>query len=610
MPRQIVTLGSLGLVAAALLLVAPMPALAQKERVLQARGDGPMLAAMPERRRPGAPRRDAEPLPAIDPTKVPPPSPMLPRESIPVPDRWRLIEAIGVNEKWWDPYNQNTLKADRPLFDEWFLNIALISDTIYEPRRIPTPTGVQSSDRVNTLDIFGDTNQSLFNENLIVSLSFLRGDTAYRPPDYEFRVTPVFNYNRSEVEERRVLFADPGKGTKRHDRDIGIQEAFFDYHIRNVSDRFDFDSVRAGIQPIQVDFRGFVFQDQQLGLRFFGNRNNNVFQYNLAYFRRLEKDVNSGLNDIRKELREDDVFIANLYYQDFPVLGFVSQGVIIHNRNKEDSDFFFNKNGFLERPASFGDERGRSYRVTYLGLNGDGHFGRLNLTGSLYYLTGTDDHNQFSGVKSEVEAHFAAFEASVDFSWIRWRASFLLASGDDDAFDDKEKGFDAIFENPQFAGADTSFWIRQGIPLIGGGGVALAQRNAVLPSLRSSKEHGQSVLFELQQPRHRPARHRRRRRSDAGNSPVHRPARHRRRRRSDAGNSPVGQYQPAPVPRNGIARVPTQSGRHRHRDRSGHLAGADLAAVVQSEHHLSLVGRDSSGRRRFPAIVCDRPQRG
>ena len=100
-----------------------------------------------------------------------------------MPDRWRLIEAVGVNEKWWDPYNQNTLKADRPLFGEWFLNIALISDTIYELRRIPTPTGVQSSDRVNTLDIFGDTNQSLVNENLIVSLSFLRGDTAYRPPD-------------------------------------------------------------------------------------------------------------------------------------------------------------------------------------------------------------------------------------------------------------------------------------------------------------------------------------------------------------------------------------------------------------------------------------------
>jgi len=48
------------------------------------------------------------------------------------------------------------------------------------------------------------------------------------------------------------------------------------------------------------------------------------------------------------------------------------------------------------------------------------------------------------------------------------------------------------FENPQFAGGDTSYWIRQGIPYIGGGGVALTQRNGVLAGLRSSKEHGQS----------------------------------------------------------------------------------------------------------------------
>ena len=47
-------------------------------------------------------------------------------------------------------------------------------------------------------------------------------------------------------------------------------------------------------------------------------------------------------------------------------------------------------------------------------------------------------------------------------------------------------------ENPQFAGADTSFFIRQAVPLIGGGGVALSARNGVLPSLRSSKDQGQS----------------------------------------------------------------------------------------------------------------------
>ncbi|MDH4126782.1 MAG: hypothetical protein OEV69_14230, partial [Gammaproteobacteria bacterium] len=52
--------------------------------------------------------------------------------------------------------------------------------------------------------------------------------------------------------------------------------------------------------------------------------------------------------------------------------------------------------------------------------------------------------------------------------------------------------FDAIFENPLIAGADMSFWIRQAIPLIGGGRVAISGQNAVLNSLRSSKGQGQS----------------------------------------------------------------------------------------------------------------------
>ena len=116
----------------------------------------------------------------------------------------------------------------------------------------------------------------------------------------------------------------------------------------------------------------------------------------------------------------------------------------------------------------------------------------MNLTGSYYFAFGTDDKNPFSSRKSDIRAWFTAVEASVDFSWIRVRGSLAYASGDRDAFDDEENGFDAIFENPQFAGADTSFWIRQQIPLIGGGGVGLSSRNAMLPALRTSKEHGQS----------------------------------------------------------------------------------------------------------------------
>jgi hypothetical protein len=68
----------------------------------------------------------------------------------------------------------------------------------------------------------------------------------------------------------------------------------------------------------------------------------------------------------------------------------------------------------------------------------------------------------------------------------------VLASGDKDPYDNKSTGYDAIMENPQIAGSDTSFSIRQGLPLIGGGGVALSGRNGILPSLRSSKDEGQS----------------------------------------------------------------------------------------------------------------------
>jgi hypothetical protein len=285
---------------------------------------------------------------------------------------------------------------------------------------------------------------------------------------------------------------DPRRGKTRTDEHIGVQAAFIDKHLRNVSDRFDFDSIRIGIQPFSSDFRGFLFQDNQLGIRLFGNRNNNIFQYNLAWFRRLEKDTNSGLNDVTKDIRDDDVFVANLYWQDFPVKGFFSQATVLHNRNTEDNEFYFDENRFIQRPASLGFERPRGYDVTYVGYNGDGHFGRLNLTASAYYAFGDTKPGVFVNEKVDVRAGFFAAEASMDFDWIRPRLSFLYTSGDDDPFDDEANGFDAVFENPQFAGSDTSYWIRQGVPLIGGGRVALSGRNAVIPSLRSSKEEGQS----------------------------------------------------------------------------------------------------------------------
>jgi len=412
--------------------------------------------------------------------------------SVPVPDRWRIVDALGYQDRWFDPYNRNILKADKPVFGDWFFNLGVISDTVVEARDIPTPVGPIATESPGEIDVFGDNNQLAAIQNVALEFELYQGDTVFKPPEYEFRFTPVFNANYVKLEEINGVNVDPRKGRTRADDFVGIQAAFVDKHLRNVSDRFDFDSIRVGIQPFSSDFRGFLFQDNQLGVRLFGNRRNNVVQYNLAWFRRIEKDTNSGLNDLGQPLRDDDIFIANLYWQDLPVRGYTSQVLLAYNRNAEDHGSQYDKNGFIVRPASFGQERPRSYDVGYVGYNGDGHFGRLNLTTSLYYAFGEEDTSVFVDEHSDISALFAAAELSVDIDWIRPRLSFLYGSGDDDPFDDKSTGFDAIFENPQFAGADTSYWIRQAVPLIGGGRVALSGRNAVLASLRSSKDEGQS----------------------------------------------------------------------------------------------------------------------
>jgi hypothetical protein len=433
-------------------------------------------------------------IPTIDPGQVPPPSPLLPRETVPVPDRWRIVDQLGiVNQHVFDPYNPNTLKGDRPVFGEdWFFNLGVISDTLFEARKLPTPIGAQSSQDPQANDQFGRGRQSTFAQNLIVSLSLLKGSTTFKPPELEFRFVPVLNYNVSKVEEVRALRIDPRSGTRRTDHFAAIQEAFVDYEYNIASEYFDFDDIRVGIQPFISDFRGFLFQDQPVGIRFFGSRESNRWQYNLAWFRRLDKDTNSGLNDIGKPLRKDDVFVANLFRQDFLVPGFTLQGTVIHNINRETADAFLDNNGFQIRPAIFGDARPHKYSVTYLGASGDGHFGRWNTTASLYYAVGRDDRNPFSQQPADITAFYGVGEVSRDFDWIRVRGTALYASGDKNPYDGRETGFDAILENPQIAGADTSFWIRQAVPLIGGGGVALSGRNGVLASLRSSKDQGQS----------------------------------------------------------------------------------------------------------------------
>ncbi len=471
------------------------------------------VAAQPEtaeRHRPG--RTAAAPAPIrIDPDAVIPPqlqdlygcepslsggglyalSPCTP----PVPDRWRLATTLGlVHPRLTDPYNQNVLKGDLPIFgsQDWFFIASLVSDTVIEPRSFPVPVGTVASERAGSNDPFGRSDSFLLSQTVLASAEFVQGSTAFKPQVWDVKLTLGFNLNFATSPERQILSVKSTDGTTRTDGFVGVQEAFVERHLRDVSERYDFDSLRIGVQPFSVDFRGFLFQDDQAGVRLFGDRDGNRWQYNLAVFDRLDKDANSGLNDITSP-RKDYVFVANLYRQDLPRPGFTSQVALLYNMNREGSEFERDTDGFPVRPALLGDDRGRDYDVVYLGYNGDGRFGRVNLTTSFYYALGQDRDNPFTGRAADISAFFLAAEPSYDFSYLRVRGSALYASGESHPNGGTEHGFDAVLENPQFAGADTSYWIRQAIPFIGGGqAVSLVGRNGVLPDLRTSKDQGQS----------------------------------------------------------------------------------------------------------------------
>lgn len=481
-------------------------------------------ALIDDRRRPGLKKPLPDRVTQDNPGAVRAPAPeAFPTDEFPVPDRWRIVTSLcptkggdqsiyglypnlsNVCRSKLDPYHQNILKGDRPLpegkrpgflkEDDWFFIANVVSDTVVEPRSFPTPVGVQTTARPDSLDVFGRADSLVLAQTVIAGFSLLKGETTYKPPAIEYRLVLAAQVNYVDINERRILFVEPSRPTHRTDHFVGVQEAFIDYHLGQFdTSRYDFISLRAGVQPMQADFRGFLFQDNQLGIRLFGNRDNNRFQFNLGAFWRLEKDTNSGLNSIVDTPRDDWIFFANAYRQDFPLVGLTSQVSITYNMNREGGrELKIDDNGFPVRPALLGDLRSREYDVVYLGYAVDGRLGRINLTGQVYGAFGEDRNSFFTSRKADIRSYFGAAELSYDNDWARFRLQGLFASGDGDPYNDTEAGFDAIFENPIFAGADTSYWIRQVIPFAGGGrAVGVNTRNGILNNLRSSKEQGQS----------------------------------------------------------------------------------------------------------------------
>jgi hypothetical protein len=390
--------------------------------------------------------------------------------------------------RWYDPYHQSVLKGDYPIIgNKTFMVLSAVSNSPLELNRTPKPSDVSSA-RPGSAEFFGKPEALATSETLQFTFELFHGDTAFKPRDWAIKISPTFSVpNYLNARENGVVNIDVRRGTNRSDTHVSFEEAFAEVKLADLSANYDFLSLRAGIQPFVSDFRGFIFSDNNLGARLFGNFANNRYQFNAAYFSQLEKDTNSGLN--RFDTRHQNVYIANIFRQDFIKHGYTIQGSLHFNDDRR--SIKYDRNGFLVRPALIGDVRPHAIKVGYLGLSGDGHIGRLNLSHSYYFAFGSDDRNPIAGRRVRVKSHMAAVEASVDKDYFRFRGSFFFASGDKNPTDGKATGFDSIFDDPNFVGGQFSFWNRQGIRLTQTG-VGLVQPNSILPNLRSSKLQGQS----------------------------------------------------------------------------------------------------------------------
>ncbi|HSR66347.1 MAG TPA: carboxypeptidase-like regulatory domain-containing protein [Acidobacteriota bacterium] len=424
---------------------------------------------------------------------------------VPVTDRWRLglprwqrypDSVPGVfpyaRGRRLDPYNQNVLKGDYPIIgNNWFLDLTFDSFTVNEYRRVPV-VGPPSAEQPGAAEFFSKGDQYQLIQEFRFSADFFHGYTAFKPFGLRFRVTPAVSLNYLKVNEVGVVNIDLREGTTRPDAHASLEEAFVEVKLAETSPFYDFLSLRAGTQFFNSDFRGFIFLDHQPGLRLFGNFKANKHQYNLAYFYMLEKDTNSLLNTF--ESRHQHVAVANYYIQDFIKLGYTTQFSVHYNNDRP--SLHFNRNDFPVRPAPLSNVVPKSVNAVYLGWTGDGHFGTWNVNHAFYQVVGQEKPNQIAGDvfgprDTDINAQMVAFELSTDRDWRRYRGSFYYASGDADPTDDRARGFDAIVDEPFFAGGEFSFWNRQEIRL-SSTAVGLIHRFSFNPNLRSAKEEGQA----------------------------------------------------------------------------------------------------------------------
>jgi hypothetical protein len=325
------------------------------------------------------------------------------------------------------------IKGDYPLFgtEDLFLELTAFSDSFFESRDVPVAAG--------------KVNQRVFQETIFLTADLFRGDNSFHPSEWFLTVTPAFR-----------LVDTSATGTA---EDITIQEGFAEAQLAIVSDFYDTTNVRVGRQAFASDFLGFVFADTNDAVRLFGTNEALRTFWNIVFFAPVQKDAASALNTF--ESRQQQIVIANVIRQDFMFPGFnVELAAHYDNDTFKDNDV----------------------DAFWLEAAADGRIGRWDVSAAFVQALGHDELNPIAGRPVNVNAQLAALELAYPLDWITPKVSALYASGDKNPTDGVGRGFDAIFDNPNFAGDGFSYLNRENIVI---GGTRLSNAFSFLPNMRA-----------------------------------------------------------------------------------------------------------------------------
>lgn len=376
----------------------------------------------------------------------------------PIYDRFRLgfpaweryYSSYG---NWWDPYHTNVIKGDYPFIpgDNKFFELTAVFDTQGQARRRAVNAAGNGGN--GTLD---DTQ---FVHRFFLTTDYFQEDNTFTPSPWFFRLTQAID------------FRDNNQAGDAHNEEYGIQEAFVDLQLAVLSDYFDTLDLRIGRQVFNTDFRGFLYNDADDMVRLFWNYAANRWQYNVVYVDAKQRDAVSNFK-VGFEDRQQQILIVDVTRQDSPVPGFFWHAAFAYNNDQRGVDQF----GVNQQDLNAG----------YVTVAGEGVINTFDISAAFIQAFGYDDNNPVAGRGQNINAQFAALEITRPTDWYVPRVSIMYASGDSDPTNGTAGGFDAILDNPLFAGANFNTWNREA-HVSSQGGFRMVSQNSFLPNLRDNR---------------------------------------------------------------------------------------------------------------------------